>query len=54
MVVQVPRDVGFTAMLTAPEWGTGVGLEALEHPEAAEVIAKTIIVQKMDNRRDIY
>jgi hypothetical protein len=28
-------------------------LEALEHPETAEVNATTIIVQTMDNRRDI-
>gem|GEM_PF-4509557 len=37
----------------APERGTGIGLEALEHPEAAKINAKIIVVQTMANLRDI-
>src|SRR5450755_3924460 len=40
-------------MPSAPECGTRVGLAALEHPEAAQMNAKTISARMMDNRRDI-
>jgi hypothetical protein len=40
-------------MLAAPACGTEFGFDMLEHPEAAEINAKMIIVQTMDNRRDM-
>lgn len=40
-------------MLAAPEFGTIVGVVALEHPDAAAISAKMIVVRTIDNRRDI-
>jgi hypothetical protein len=53
LVVQLPRDCGVSRIPAAPESVATGGLGALEHPDAAEINAKMIIVQTMDGRRDI-
>jgi hypothetical protein len=40
-------------MLAAPDRNIGVGLGALEHPEAAETNAKANVTKTTHNRRDI-